>query len=109
MEALKIYTEWDSNTTFAADKRIPTNESIIDIFKSNGTTSEQIKAHCDLVWESTAFGTDTPRYFKIFKTVPATTADLEEERNARIINHVMMGNKLWESLSSSLKIEIAGS
>ena len=109
MEALKIYTEWDSNTTFAADKRIPTNESIIDIFKSNGTTSEQIKAHCDLVWESTAFGTNTPRYFKVFKTVPATIADLEEKRNAHRLKNVMMGNKIWKSLSSSFKIEISGS
>jgi len=67
---------------------------MVDIFKSNKATSEEIQKHCDMVWDNLAFGVDTPRYFDIFDTAPTNTATLDGERNERKLKHAMMGNKL---------------
>ena len=45
----------------------------------------------------------------MFKTAPKNTAELETARNGRRLKHVMMGEKLWNSLSSNFKIDITGS
>ena len=45
----------------------------------------------------------------VLTTVPADNNTLEELRNACRLKHAMMGNKLWESISSGFKIEIVGS
>ena len=109
MEALEICTEWNKGATTAEGKRIPLKDNTVNIFKSNKATSDEVKAHCNLVWSSSKFGTETPTYFKIFIKAPTDTHELETERNARKLKHVMMGNKLWDSLSSGFKIEITGS
>lgn len=61
--------------------------------------------HCNLVWGLIEIGANTPTYFKNFKTTPTNTAELETENNVSKIKYMMMCNKLWESLSSSFKIE----
>ena len=109
MTALEISTAWDSNGSSTEAKRIPDANGIIDIFKSNKATPEEIKHHCGLVWAKTDFGADTPQYFKVFATAPTDTSELQAFRNAQQLKHVMMGNKIWESLSSPFKIDISGS
>ena len=109
MPALEISTAWDSNSSSTEAKRIPDANGIIDIFKSNKATTEEIQHHCNLVWATTVFGADTPQYFKVFDTAPTNTSELQALRNEQQLKHVMMGNKIWESLSSNFKIEISGS
>ena len=109
MEAFEICTEWDTKASDAAAKRIPTTEGTIDIFTSNRATSEQIQAHCDLVWSTSTFGADTPKHCSKFGTAPIDDQTLEGLRNGRQLKHVMMGKKLWDSLSSTFKIVISGS
>ena len=106
---MKVATEWDTNGSMAAAKKFHSQEGMVDIFKSNKATSKEIQKHCNIVWDSSIFGVDTPRYFDIFDTVPIDTATLHGERNERKLKHVMMGNKLLNSLLSAFEIEITGS
>ena len=41
-------------------------------------------------------------------TNPTNTAKLSALRNKRKLKHVMLGKKIWSSLTSSYKIEISG-
>ena len=109
MKALKITIEWDTKGSTDEANRIPTQEGMVNIFKSNKATSKEIQKHFDMVWNISAFGSDTPRYFDIFDTAPTDTASLDDKCNARKLKHVMMDNKLWNSLSSAFKIDITGS
>merc|ERR1740124_2039321 len=89
---------------------IPESDGIMYIFKSNKANSnKEIIDHCDLVWSESDFGTDTPKYFRNFKTAPTNTTDLDVARNGCRLRHVMMGGKIWNSLSSNFKIDITGS
>ena len=106
MEALEISTEWDDSASDIESKKMPTARGLIDIFKSKQVTQDQILAHSELVWASTAHGSTTPRYFKRFNTPPTTTNDIEDARNQRRLKHVMMGWKLWNSLTAKFQIEI---
>lgn len=54
MKTLKIATEWDTGGSTDEANMIPTQEGMVDIFKSNEATSEEIKKHCDLVWDTSA-------------------------------------------------------
>jgi len=65
--------------------------------------------HCNLVWSTSAFGSDTPKYFKDFASAPTNDATLKDARNLIKLKHIMMGTKIWNSLSSKFKIEISGS
>lgn len=62
-EVLEISTALDVRTGTLEVKRISKADEIVDIFKSNKSTSEKINTHCGLVWNDSAFGTDTPKYF----------------------------------------------
>ena len=108
MEALQIHTRWQDGGDADAAKRVPLTEGEIDIFKSNKATKEEVLRHCNLVWAETDFGTNTPKYFKAFDTAPTDTAGLNVLRNHRKQKHVMLGKKIWNSLSSNYKIEISG-
>ena len=108
MECMSIPTEWDDGAGTAAARRVPTDEGKIDFFKSYQGTEEQIKEHCDRVWADTNVA-NTPKYFDTFATAPANNNELTALRNQRKLKHVMMGNKLWNSLTSKYQIELAGS
>ena len=61
------------------------------------------------MWEDTDFGANTPKYFKDFGTPPTDRATLDALRHKQRQKHVMLGKKVWNSLSSKFKIEITGS
>lgn len=94
----RIPIEWVAGGTATA-RRVPTQEGMIDIFNSNLCMKNQLTAYCDLVWS-------TPKYFDIFDTAPSNNAELNELRNKRKLKHVMLGNKIWASLTSDFKIEL---
>ena len=106
MECLKIPTEWVAGGNMAA-RRAPVLAKKIDIFHSNLCTKDQLKAYTDLVWSTSNLG-DTSRFFDIFDQPPTSTVELEAVRNRRKLKHVMLGTKLWASLTSDFKIEIQG-
>ena len=109
MGALKINTKWVTGGDVDASKRMPLPEGEIDLFESNRATKEEIEEYTDLVWEDTDFGTSTPKYFKAFDTVPTDKAMLDKFCNRQKLKHVMLGHQLWNSLSSTFKVEIIGS
>ena len=106
MECLKIPTEWVAEGNVTA-RRVPILAKKIDIFHSNLCNKDQLSAYCDLVWAQSNLG-NTSKFFDIFETPPTTTAELETVRNKRKLKHVMLGTKLWASLTSDFKIEIQG-
>ena len=109
MEALEIYTEWNTAGGMYEAIRVPTEEGKIKIFTSNKASNENVYTHCDLVWDTTAFGASTPKYFKRFSTAPIDDPILNDAYNTMKIKHIIMGMEIWNSLSSELKIEISGS
>ena len=109
MEALEINTHWMGGGDVDAARRVPSAGGKINIFDSNKATKENVIAYTDLVWAETDFGADTPRYFKGFTTAPTDKPTLNALRNQQKQKHVMLGKKIWNSLSSDFKIEIAGS
>ena len=49
MDALEIYNKWNTTATRSEGKRIPLEDNIVNIFKSNKSTSDEVRAHCNLV------------------------------------------------------------
>ena len=101
-EAMEIQTKWNQGT------RAPDPTGTVNIFTSNKATREQVEYHCDLVWSNSSYGNNTPRYFQEFQTNPTNGAELETLRNRRRLKHVIMGAKIWNSLTSEFQIDIQG-
>jgi hypothetical protein len=106
MECLKIPTEWVAEGSIVA-RRAPIVTKMINTFHSNLCTKDQLNAYSDLVWSRSSLG-DTTQFFDIFNSPPTSTTELEAVRNKRKLKHVMLGTKLWASLTSDFKIEIQG-
>lgn len=102
MEAMEVNTRWTPGT------RAPEATGLINIFKSNQATREQVEYHCNLVWSDSTFGNNTSRYFHEFADNPTNTNELQDLRNRRKLKHVIMGSKIWNSLTSEFQIDIQG-
>ena len=105
METLEISTRWDQSATDPDDRRLPVQDDIIDIFRSHKATEQQVADHCDLVWANTAH-LQTPKYFARFGNPPSNDDELNSLRNGRKLKHIMLGKKIWGSLTSSFQIDI---
>ena len=44
MEALGVFTEWDTRSATVEGKRIPLGDNTVNIFKSSKETSDEVKA-----------------------------------------------------------------
>ena len=106
LDSLKINTIWDVNASTVEEQMIPKTTGLIDIFKSNKATQEQVEEHVNLVWSDSAYGVTTPKYYSTFDTAPTDTATFDSLRNTSKLKHVMMGAKLWNSLTSGFQIDI---
>ena len=102
MCAFEIATEW------LAIGRTPTQDNMIENFQSCKVQKDLIVSHIDHVWADITFDNLTPEYFEIFDPMPTDTAKLNVLRNLRKLKHVIMGKKIWNSLTSKYKIEILG-
>ena len=109
MEALEIGVDWDDDSPTPEGRRLLKAGGTVDIFQSNQAIRDQVVEHCDRVWSNSAYGTDTPKYYRTFKATPMDTDELQKERNRTRLKHVMMGSKLWDSFTPEFKIEIMGS
>ena len=107
MEALEVCTKWDTAEGTDEAKRIPSEQGKIDIFTSNKASKEEVIFHCDLVWSTSAFGSNTPKYFKNVASAPANNATLNDAWNLVKQKYIIIGTKIWNSLSSELKVEIS--
>ena len=94
IDNFKINTQWDMAASTIEDQRIPQPEGIIDLFKSNKATKEQVQTHVDLVWDNSDFGARTPKYYATFPEAPEDTDELIVLRDNAKLEHVMMGAKL---------------
>ena len=47
-ECLLISTEWEKSGT---DPEFPVADKVIDLFKSSAVSKEDVKFHCDIVWD----------------------------------------------------------
>ena len=73
--AHEICTKWDNSAVDTTDSHGIWRHLYTQVKK---TTSDQIKNYFNLVWSTTAFGTNTPRYFKGFSAILADTTTLED-------------------------------
>ena len=78
---------------------------MVDIFKSNQVSQDKVKEYVELVWSDTSLG-DTTKLFDHFETPPDSTNGLNTLRNNRRLKHIMLGNKLWNSLTPNFKLEL---
>ena len=106
----KIIVAWDNTASDPEAQKLPTIAGMIDRFTSKQVTQAQVQAQTqiELVWVPTTHGTNTQRFFKRFSSPPANTTELEKERNHRRLKHVMMGSKIWNSLTVTFQINIMG-
>lgn len=109
LDALKINLQRDKGASTIKDQRIPNTEGVIDLFKSNKTTKEQVQKHVGLVWDDSDFGSHTPQYFAKVPKALTDTDELDILRNNTKLKHVMMCAKLLNSLRSKFQIDIQGS
>ena len=107
MQCLNVPTLWNVGAGTAAERRTPIAEGMVDFFSSFQGSRRELQDHCDLVWASTTL-TNTPRLFDIFQTGPTTTEELNDLRNQRRLRHIILGNKLWASLTPDFQIELSG-
>ena len=107
MEILTIPTEWDATNADAALQRIPTDAGLLNLFDDNKVTKEQVGAKSELVWSSSDM-TSTSKYFAKFDANPTDDATLNAARNRAKMKHVIMGKKIWSSLTAEFQIEIMG-
>ena len=106
MEALSISVQWNDNASSANERMRVHKNGIVDVFSSNKVTKEQVLAHSNLVWSDLPHGHQDLKHFQSFTTDPADDAELNEARNKRRLKHVMMGQMIWNSLTSAFQIEI---
>ena len=105
-EYLKISTEWE---TVGTDPELPVDDKIIDLFSSNVASKEEVKDHCDIVWNDAAFA--DPSSSKLFirvDTKPTNDAELNASRNKFKLKHTMLGSLIWNSLKADFQLEIGG-
>jgi len=92
--SLKINIIVNVNASTTAGQRIPNPNDLIDIFKSNKTTDEQVKEHINRAWSDSTYAATTPKYFSDFDTAPTDPATFDSLRNTTKLKHVMMGAKM---------------
>ena len=98
MEALLIPTKWDVNNADPDAKKLVLTE--VDAFKTNKVTEEQVTTKSELVWETTTHGANTPQYFRQLAIAPTNDTELTTVRNMMQMKHIIMGKKIWDSLTS---------
>jgi len=101
-----IPTTWDTTNIDAALKRLPIPAKTLNILSENNVTREKVKAYSELVWVDRTYDANISKYFKIFPNLLIKHATLNADRNKMRIKHVIMGKKLWASLTLSLQLKI---
>ena len=105
MECLYVPTSWPTTGT-AEQNRIPEADGMVDIFETHQLEREKVRDYSELVWADTTHGGNTPKYYVNFATAPGSTSALKKVRNQRRLCHVMMGHKVWNSLTSNFQLEL---
>ena len=79
---------------------------MIDMFRSCRLQKDLIVSHINFVWKNTSFSNLTPEYFSIFDPMTTDTSELNVLKNLRKLKYVIVGKKIWNSLTSKYKVEI---
>lgn len=77
-------------------------EKKANLLEDNSILTDQVTKHVDLIWSESGHGaTDTPEFFIDIPTPPTTTSELEDIRNKFRLKHVILGKKIWDTLTSN--------
>ena len=106
MEALQIATKWNTDAPTPDGKRAVAQDGIVNAFTTNKITRNEVVDHYNRVWGNVPFTDPTRKEFQHFEVAPTNDAELKEFRNRRRLKHVMMGQMLWNSLTSAFQIDI---
>ena len=110
MICFMIPTKWDTTpgngATARAARRMPIEADVVNIFNTHRIPQDKVIQYSDLVWDNTVFGNPTSNYFARFNPVPTTDDELNEYRNQRRLKHVILGQKIWSSLTSDFQLEL---
>ena len=104
MEALQIATKWNTDAPTPDGKRAVAQDGIVNAFTTNKITRNEVVDHYNRVWGNVPFTDPTRKEFQHFEVAPTNDAELKEFRNRRRLKHVMMGQMLWNSLTSAFQI-----
>ena len=80
----------------------------MNLFEDSKVTKDQVKELSSMVWSDSKFETTTPAYFQKFDVPPTDNVTLKAARNHTKMKHVIMGNKIWSSLTAKFQTEIMG-
>ena len=108
MKTLMVPTKWDEHNADNEQKKCVLPGESINIFDRHSASKEQVRTYVDLFWANTAHGINTPKYHGVYATAPNDDATLNAGRNGTKLKSVMLGKKLWGSLTSAYKKEITG-
>ena len=111
MICFMVPTMWDDtpgNTAAARTaRRMPIEDKMVNIFKTHRIDREKVVEYSDLVWANTGFGNNTPKYFARLDPVPTSDDTLDDVRDQRKLKHVILGQKIWSSLTSDFQLELS--
>ena len=103
-DVLKVATEWDNDNPAVDAKKVVTKE--VNLFDRHNLTTKQVTDYVNLFWRETAHGADTPKYHKRYITPPADTAELTSHRELTRMKSIILGQKVWDSLTSEFQADI---
>ena len=104
MEVLKVTTKWDEDNIDDAGKRMVVEDA--NLFDRHNLSTKQVIDYVNLFWSETAHGADTPKYHKRHATPPVDTAELTDQRELSRMKSIILGRKVWDSLTSEFQAEI---
>ena len=83
-------------------------EKKANLLEDDSILTDQVTKHVDLIWSESGYDApDTPEFFIDIATPPTTTAELEDIRNKFRLKHVILGKKIWETLTSNYKADLS--
>ena len=83
-------------------------EKKANLLEDDSILTDQVTKHVDLIWSESGYDApDTPEFFIDIATPPTSTAELEDIRNKFRLKHVILGKKIWETLTSNYKADLS--
>ena len=95
--------KWDEDNADVEAKKLILPEGSVNIFDRHSATKKQVRTYVKLFWADTTHGVNTPKYHVDYLTAPNDDTTLNAGRNDTKLKSVMLGKKIWNSLTSAYK------
>ena len=100
LKTLDISMEWKGTC------RNPTK--IQNLLENDNIKMSEVESHMTLIWSESDYEiADTSKFFRNFTVDPSSLVELEKIRNKQRLKHVILGKKVWNTLSSAYKVELS--